>query len=530
MSIRAYANDAWYNQRSLKIYNGSAWSSARQGWIYNGSSWILYYPEFPQNSIGPSITVNSGLSGRLGCIYQVSTGTWNSDDAYIPTSYSYQWTRSGVDIPGATGNLYQTTVSDIDKIIGVKVFASNNRGTTPLNLTTGTLILPVLSSVSSSDATVTPTAPGSVTVNVSNLTYSGSWTAGSSATSYDGYTTNGSVTINPGSQTFTSGSGTAGSVAVFIRSINTNYIHSASWSAASGASSYDIYINGSYTTNTTSTSYSYNPGNTNTNTITVYPKTSGGSQGYGASGTGISCTTKYSGYTGGAGTLVQPAPVAGSVSWTASSVTQGSTITAQVSGFTNSPTSYDFRIIRGTANVIFSETTVASNTTGANLSYTIPSSDAGFYYKAFADATNGGGTSSRVSSNEVGPVPYITPTVNQVGYIIFDRRNASSQINWGWDNVSASGDYNGNVNYEWIIRTVNSTSGGSTTASGTKTYTTSTRNVYDSSLGFNTAWNYRVGTIDGDLTFTTSARYLRVRGYVTGKDGLTYYGPWSGWV
>jgi len=530
MSIRAYANDAWYNQKSLKIYNGSAWSTAKQGWVFDGSMWKIAYPEFPLNSIGPSISVNSGLNGRLGCIYQVSNGTWQSDDAYIPTSYFYQWTRSGVDIPGATGNLYQTTTSDIDKIIGVRVSATNNRGSTSSSITTGTTMLPVLSSVSSSDATITPTAPGSVTVNVSNLTYSGSWTAGSSATSYDGYTTNGSVTINAGSQTFTSGSGTAGSVSVLIRSINTNYVHAASWSAAAGASSYDIYINGGYVTNTTSTSYSYNPGNTNTNTITVYPKTAGGNQGYGASGTGIACSAKYSGYQIGSGTLVQPAPVAGGVTWSASTVTQGSTITAYVYGFTNSPTSYDFRIVRGTANVIFTETTVASNTTGANLSYVIPSGDAGFYYKAFADATNAGGTSSRVSSSEIGPVPYITPTVSSIGTILFDRRNASSQINWGWDNVSATGDYSGNVNYEWIIRTVNSTSGGSTTASGTKTYTTTTRNVYDSSLGFNTAWNYRVGTIDGDLTFTTSARYLRVRGYVTGKDGSTYYGPWSAWI
>ena len=90
MSIKAYVNDAWYNQKALKVYNGSAWSSAKQGWIYNGSSWVLYYPEFPQNSIGPSFSMAAGQSGQLGCIYQVSPGTWNSNDAYIPTSYSYQ--------------------------------------------------------------------------------------------------------------------------------------------------------------------------------------------------------------------------------------------------------------------------------------------------------------------------------------------------------------------------------------------------------------------------------------------------------
>jgi hypothetical protein len=524
MSIRTYVNDAWYNQKALKVYNGSAWSSARQGWIYNGSSWVLYYPEFPQNSIGPSFSMAAGQSGKLGCIYEVSPGTWNSNDAYIPTSYSYQWTRNGSDIPGATGSQYQTTASDVDKVIGARVTATNNRGSTPFTITTGATILPVLSSVSSFDGTITPTAPGSVTVNVSNLTYSGSWTAGSSATSYDGYTTNGSVTINSGSQTFTSGSGTAGSVSVFIRSINTNYIHSASWSAASGASSYDIYINGGYTTNTTSTSYSYNPGNTNTNTITVYPRSAGGNQGYGASGSGVACSTKTSGYTGGSGTLVQPAPVAGGVSWSASTVTQGSTITAYVYGFTNSPTSYDFRIVRGTQNVIFTETTVASNTTGANLSYTIPSGDAGYYYKAFADASNGGGTSSRVSSSEIGPVPYITPSLGTPSPV-FER--TASVIRWGWDNVSSSGDINGNVVYEWEVR-ASASSGGTLIASGTTGYNSS----YDflvRSGGLDLYWNYRV-TSSADLPYTASARYGRMRAKCTGKNGTTYYGSWCAFL
>jgi hypothetical protein len=267
MTIKAYDGSTWQNQKSLKIYNGSAWSIAKQAWIFNGINWTIAYPEFPLNLTGPSITIASGVNGQLGCIYQVSNGTWNSNDAYVPTSYSYQWTRSGTDIPGATGNQYQTTSSDVDKIIGVRVTATNNRGSTPLTLTTGVTILPVLASINTQDLTTTPTAPGSVTVNVSNLTYSGSWTAGSSASSYDGYTDNGSVTINSGAQTFTSGSGTAGAVNVRIRSINTNYLHYASWSAPAGASSYNIYVNGSYVTNTTSVSYVFNPGNTNFNQI-----------------------------------------------------------------------------------------------------------------------------------------------------------------------------------------------------------------------------------------------------------------------
>jgi hypothetical protein len=524
MGIRAFDGNTWQLQKSLRVYNGSDWSNAKQGWIFTGSSWVLHYPEFPLNSVGPSFTVPSGISGRIGCIYQISTGTWNSNDAYIPTSYSYQWTRNGIDVPGATGNQYQTTASDVDRIIGVRVTATNNRGSTPLTLTTGITMLPSISSVSSFESTVTPTAPGSVTVNVSNLTYSGSWTAGSSATSYDGFTTNGSVTINPGSQTFTSGTGTAGSVAVFIRSINTNYIHSATWSSVSGASSYDIYINGGYVTNITGTSYSYNPGNTNTNTITVYPRTPGNNQGYGASGTGIACSTKFSDYTGGSGTLSQPAPVAGSVSWVASSVTRGSTITASVSGFTNSPTSYDFRIVRGTQNVIFTETTVASNTTGANLSYTIPAADAGLYYKAFADASNAGGTSGRVSSSEIGPVPFVAASLGTPNPV-FER--TASIIRWGWDNVSSSGDIDGNVIYEWEVRATAS-SGGTLIASGTTGYN-STFDFLVRNAGLDLYWNYRI-TSPTNLPYTTANRFGRMRARCLGKNGTTYFSSWSAFL
>ena len=57
----------------------------------------------------------------------------------------------------------------------------------------------------------------------------------------------------------------------------------------------------------------------------------------------------------------------------------------------------------------------------------IPSGDAGFYYKAFADATNAGGTSGRVSSSEIGPVPYITPYLGTPSPV-FER--TASIIRW----------------------------------------------------------------------------------------------------
>lgn len=132
MTIKAYDGSTWQTQKSLKIYNGSTWSPAKTAWIYNGTTWVINYPESPQNVSGASISTLSGISGRIGCVYIASIGSWNSNDAYIPTSYTYQWTRSGVDISGATNNTYTTGAGDVEKIIGCRVTATNLRGSTLL--------------------------------------------------------------------------------------------------------------------------------------------------------------------------------------------------------------------------------------------------------------------------------------------------------------------------------------------------------------------------------------------------------------
>lgn len=307
MTLKIYDGTDWKTQRSLKFYNGSAWSTAKQAWIFNGSSWAITYPEFPSSSANPSITVSSGTNGRIGCTYSTTVGSWNADDAYAPTSYTYQWTRSGVDISGATASTYTTTASDADKIIGVKVKATNQRGETTTSATTGITMLPFVSSLSATNTTQPVSAP-TVTFNVSNLTYSGSWTAVSNATTYETTYggTAGAPSVNIAARTF-SGSGTAGSASFSVRAVNTNRIVSLSWTAAVGAVSYDIYINGSLHTNTgnTLTSFTYNPPDDNSRTYTVYPRTST-TQGYGSNQPSVAAAATYSAYGTGSGTLVQP--------------------------------------------------------------------------------------------------------------------------------------------------------------------------------------------------------------------------------
>jgi hypothetical protein len=413
MTIKTYDGSAWQSQKSLQIYSNSTWNKAKQGWIYNGSQWKLMYPEYPSYISGASIYVSSGTSGAIGSTYAINVGTWSSLDSYGTNSYAYQWTRSGSDISGATSSTYTTVAADVESVIGCKLTATNQRGSTTITLSTDVTMLPQITTINAYDYTVTPNAPGSISMTTSGLSYSGSWTAGSSATSYEGTGsgTAGTPSFNYGAQTF-SGTGTAGNASVSVRSVNTNYQIFVSWSVAPGAISYDLYKNGVFYVNVapgTNNYYIYSAPDTNSYNFTVYPKSTS-YQGYGVQSSNVSASAKYSSYaTAGPYALSQPVPSGGSVSWTASSVTVGSTISASTSGWSNSPTSYDIRIVRGTSGVIISETLVASSTS-SSVSYTIPSGDVGYYYKAFAYAINAGGTSSSyANTSDIGPVP--TPVV-----------------------------------------------------------------------------------------------------------------------
>jgi len=307
MTIKAYDGTNWQNQKSLKIYNGSAWTIAKQAWIYNGTSWVINYPEFPSASSNPGITVTSGLDGRIGCTYAASVGSWDSNDAYVPTSYTYQWTRSNVDISGATSSTYTTVAADAEKIIGVKIRANNQRGNTMTSSTTGSTMLPQVTSLTGSNTTQTVSVP-TVSFIPNGLSYTGSWNAITNATTYE--TTSGGAAGSPSvdiaNRSF-SGTGTAGSASFSVRAVNTTRVISLSWPAAAGAVSYDLYVNGTLYVNVGNvTSYSYNPADDNARNFTIYPRSTT-IQGYGASvASTIAAAATRSNYGAGSGTLVQP--------------------------------------------------------------------------------------------------------------------------------------------------------------------------------------------------------------------------------
>lgn len=451
MTIKLFDGSSWFNAKSFRVFHSdSNWYKAKQAWIFNGSNWTITYPEFPLNTSSPTLSVSNPTypSGRIGCTYVISSGTWDSSDPYVPISYSYQWTKNGLDISGQTGTAYQTTAADVETIIGCKVTATNNRGSTTINISSGILMLPIVNSLTVSETTATPGTPSVNGLSTSGLTYSGSWNAASNATTYEAYMTGsyGTPSYNYASRTV-SGTGTAGTIHLYVRSVNTSYAITSSWGAAPGAVSYDVYINGSLHTNTTSTSYTYNPPDTSTRTFTVYPRSTN-YQGYGIQhGTAVGASTKYSGYgSSGDATLSNPIPVntsAPTLSPTGSYTANSTILYFGVGSWSNSPTSYNLRLYRGTPGVAMSETEVKNSGNTTSDSYLIPSSDydgsGRYYYRPFASATNSGGTSSYIGGTEGGPLqqPIVAPGT-PTGFGSYANGQTSIVLYWNAVNGASS--------------------------------------------------------------------------------------------
>jgi uncharacterized protein YegP (UPF0339 family) len=74
----------------------------------------------PVNTTAPSLTGTPTVGSTLSC----SQGVW----AYNPTTFAYAWLRSGVPIPGQTGNTYVVQASDQGHAISCQVTAAKQVG------------------------------------------------------------------------------------------------------------------------------------------------------------------------------------------------------------------------------------------------------------------------------------------------------------------------------------------------------------------------------------------------------------------
>ena len=220
-----------------------------------------------------------------------------------------------------------------------------------------------------------------------------------------------------------------------------------------GTGSYTFYDSGTYT-KTEGTTYfgTYYPATNGYYYIIAYQTNLGGD-----GSTSTSQTSPQNWYWG-----PPSKPDSGTVSITTNTgnYSVGSIITYSTSGWTNSPysTGYVLELHNGTNPVLTSDPLRAS-TTSASGTYTITSSDVPNYFKAWATASNAGGTSTQAFSSQVGPA--YTPVVPGAPTINSSSSTTSSiTLNFtkGTNSTSTRAYLNGSFD-------------GSTTITGTSTLT-----------------------------------------------------------
>lgn len=132
--------------------------------------------------------------------------------------------------------------------------------------------------------------------------------------------------------------------------------------------------------------------------------------------------------------------------------------------------------------------------------------------------------SANATATAIWNVVFVAPTSSAPSMQFSRKTTATTHLQWYCDYPSISGD--GTITgMEWEIRTT--AGGGTLLASGTRAYPGS--GVYPYSAG-GTIWAFRMGTTNGDITYSSSARYGRGRVKMLGSNGTTYYSAYSAWL
>jgi uncharacterized repeat protein (TIGR02543 family) len=172
----------------------------------------------------------------------------------------------------------------------------------------------------------------------------------------------------------------------------------------------------------------------------------------------------------------------------------------------------------------------------AGTSHTAPAvSRSGYTFNGWYTASSGGSyvTGAQGSYTPTSTITLwaqwtaaFTPPTCVAPSLQFSRKTTSpTHLQWYCDYPTPSGDWSTIQGMQFEIRTT--AGGGTLLASGTRSFPGF--GSYPYSAG-GTIWAFRMGTSDGDITYSSSARYGRARVVMTGTNGSTYYGTWSGWL
>jgi hypothetical protein len=477
-------------------------------WSANSAAFTTtIIPYNPTGNAGSSTSSSSTIfiraDGQASDPLRISSGPTFSNvtqtafrSTFTPSVYTnraiFYITQSGVSISGypvtltvsgstSTNHDTQTTLSP-STTYAVQITARylynstygilhDGETTTSQNVTTLSP-QPTGSGFARSDGTITPSQPSTISFSASNNQVTSSWTNGTPLSvgsvrfqgSGAGVNTDYTDTTSPFITSDVSNYSSSGTYTATVTNTNTNLLVNVSWNQTN-ALSYKIDFTSSVygadvaTGNNSSSSVSvavpffgggtftwtgltlYN-GTNQTGTATYYSNPVAG---------GLIPTSKSSSRSNSVSlTYTPPAPVNTSIpTLSPTTISIGTTLTAGVGSWSNSPTSYDIRIYRGTAGVLMSETLVASTSgSGTSLTYTVTQADYDSgqrYFRTYVNATNAGGSSGFVAGQERGPIqvsapvntvaPSVTPTSGTAGSTTFSSTTGT------WSNSPTSYSY-----------------------------------------------------------------------------------------
>lgn len=100
----------------------------------------------PENTAAPTVSGDTAQGSTLTC----SPGTWALPSPFASGSngtitYTYQWTRDGSNISGATSSTYVTQAADIGTAVGCKVLGANDGGSSSAEETASSNTISVVS-------------------------------------------------------------------------------------------------------------------------------------------------------------------------------------------------------------------------------------------------------------------------------------------------------------------------------------------------------------------------------------------------